>query len=110
MSKWRLFWRSGSPTPDRGHEGSDPETLGRGADAGNERRGAERQGGDSLYLPIALLAWGRAWPTPFSRTCVFPSDAEPSLDDMAARSFRAQTFGKREAVLVRRIHRPLRAR
>src|SRR5258707_226856 len=106
----------GAPAPDREREGSDLETLGRGADAGNERRGAERQEAASLYLPIALLAWGRAWPTPFSPTRVFPPDAERSLDDMGARSFRAphlshrQAFGKCEAVLVRRIHRPLRGR
>src|SRR6516162_11284828 len=106
MSKWRLFYRTGSPAPDREHAGSDPETLGRSADAGNERRGAERQDGDSLCLPIALLAWGRAWPTPFSRAHVYYPDAERRLDNMAARSFRAphlshqQALGTCEAVLV----------
>jgi hypothetical protein len=75
-----FFCRWGAPSPDREHEGSDLKTLGCGADAGNERRGAERQEAASLHLPIALLARGRAWPTPFSPTHVFHPDAERSMD------------------------------
>ena len=84
-SEWRFFCRWGAPAPDREREGSDLETMGRAADAGNERRGAERQEATSLCRPVALLAWGRAWPTSFSPTHVFPPDAERSLDDMGAR-------------------------
>src|SRR5262249_8917652 len=108
------WWRA--PACDRELEGSGLETLGRGADAGNERRGAKRQEAAPLYLPIALLAWGRAWPTPFSPTHVFPPDAERSMDDMEARSLRApalshrQTFGKCEGGLVWPIQRPIRRR
>src|SRR5262245_34561784 len=97
MSKWRLFWRCRHPAPDREHEGSDLETLGRAADAGDERRGVERQERASFYCPIALLAWGRAWPTPFSPTYVFHPDAEGSLDDMGARSFLAPHRSRRQA-------------
>src|ERR1700722_14893717 len=113
MSKWRLFWRPGSAAPDREHEGPDPETLGRGANAGNERRGVGRQDDDPLYLPIALLARRRTWPTAFSRADVFPPGAKRSLDDLATRPHGAphlshrQALGKSEAVLVRRIDRPL---
>jgi hypothetical protein len=31
-------------------------------------------------LPIALLAWGRAWPTPFSATYVFPTLANTTAE------------------------------
>ena len=52
--------------PDRECQGPNLEALGRGAHASNERRGAERQEGAPVYCPIALLAWRRSWPTPFS--------------------------------------------
>src|SRR5262249_32299977 len=53
-----FFFRWGASAADREREGSDLETMGRKADAGNERRGAERQEAASLCRPVALLARG----------------------------------------------------
>ena len=112
--------RSQRPAGDgatRQLQGPGAQALGRHADARIERRGAERQAGGRVRRASALLSGRRARAIAVPGGAhVFHPDPEAGVDDLAARPHGPprlpdrQAFGEREAVMVRRIDRPLRER
>ncbi len=98
-------------------QGPGPEAVGRGADAGLQRRGAQGRAGGSVRCPGPVLSGRRSRPAAVSvRAGLFHPDSEADLDDLAARSHGAPhpahrpAFRACDAVLVRRVDRPLRER
>ncbi len=109
-------WPAGDSAP-RQRQGPGAQAVGRQADARVERRSHQRQAGGRVRRPGALLSGRRTGATALSgRAHVFHPESEAGMDDLAARPHGParlsdrQAFGKREAVVVRRIHRPLRER